>query len=131
MAMTGSSSGAAKPAITQRDLEEFLALKGQLSSLKGRYAQARQRLLRLVEGDVPVEPGRLQVEVQESVHHRISKSFLVAILGEEDYECMRSEAPPTVYRRLVVGERDCKSTSTLGQGAGAHGWTVFARKDRP
>ena len=51
LAMTGGSSNAAKPAVAQRDLEDFLALKRELTSLKRRYTLARERLLELVDGD--------------------------------------------------------------------------------
>lgn len=129
--MTGGSSGATKPEITQRDLEQFLALKRQLTSLKGRYTLARERLLRLVEDHAPVEPGLLQVQVQESARQQITKAFLVSVLGEADYECMLSEAPPTIYRRLVVQERARESSSILGQGPKAHGWTAFVKKELP
>ncbi len=129
--MTVGSSGAAEPAITQRELEDFLALKARLESLKERVAHESARLRQLAEGHAPVEPGRLQVEVRESTHQRISKAFLVSVLGEADYECMRSEAPPTVYRRLVVWERPRESTSTREQGAKNHGGTVFVKKERP
>jgi hypothetical protein len=129
--MTGSSSGAAKPAISQRDLSDFLALKGQLEALKRRFALERERLLLLVEGHTPVEPGRLHAEVRESAYPRVTKAFLVGVLGEDGYEEMRAEAPPTVYRRLVVGERARETNAIVGQGANTHGWTAFVKKELP
>jgi hypothetical protein len=129
--MTGGSNGAAKPAVTQRDLEEFLALKRELTSLKRRYTLARERLLQLVDGHAPVEPGRLQVEVRASAQQLITKAFLVSVLGEEDYEAMRGEAPPTVYRRLVVGERARRRAPSPTDWVRARTWTSFVREDRP
>lgn len=129
--MTGGSSGAAKPAVTQRDLEDFLALRRELSSLKRRYKLARERLLQLVDGHAPVEPGRLQVEVRASAQQLVTKAFLVSVLGEEDYEAMRAEAPPTVYRRLVVGERPRERASSATGWVRARTWTSFVREDRP
>ena len=129
--MTGGSNGAAKPAVTQRDLEEFLALQRQLSSLKRQYTLAKERLLQLVEGHAPVEPGRLGVEVRESAQQLVTKSFLVSVLGEDGYEDMRAEAPPTVYRRLVVGERARGRASSPTDWLRARTWTSFVRGDRP
>ena len=127
--MTGGSSGAAKPAVTQRDLEDFLALQRSCTSLKRRYTLARERLLELVEGHAPVEPGRLGVEVRESARQLVTKAFLVSVLGEEDYEAMRAEAPPTVFRRLVVGERARGQTTSLRDWMRAQTWTSFVRGD--
>ena len=103
----------------------------ELETLKECVAHEGARLRQLVEGHAPVEPGRLQVEVRESTHQRISKAFLVSVLGQADYEAMRAEAPPTVYRRLVVGERARESTSTRERGAKNHGVDLFVKKDRP
>lgn len=129
--MTGGSNSAAKPAVSQRNLEDFLALRRELTSLKRRYTLSRERLLQLVDGDAPVEPGRLQVEVRESAQQLITKSYLVSVLGEDGYEDMRAEAPPTVYRRLVVGERARRRASSATDWVRARTWTSFVRGDRP
>ena len=104
--MTDGSKGQPGSVITQRDLKTYLSLKHRLVVLKRRFAKKRLRLIRLVDGNAPVEPGRLGIDVEPYTQRRITKAFLVAVLGEVGYEDMRSEAPPTVYRRLVIDERD-------------------------
>ena len=128
--MTGGSDGATSPVITQRDLEDFLALKDQMEVLKRRFALERERLLQCVEGHAPVEPGRLQVEVRESAQQLITKAFLISVLGEDGYEDMRAEAPPTVYRRLVVGERARGRAPSPTDWVRARTWTSFVRGDQ-
>lgn len=102
--------------ITQHDLRRFLDLRDQVAALKRRYERERRRLRRLVDANAPVEHGRFQVTVQEFVQRRVNKAFLVALLGEEEYECLRSEVPPTTGRRLLVRDR-------------ARTWASFAEED--
>lgn len=130
-AFMNSKPGGKPAAITQRELEAFLRLRSQLCALKRRVALERDRLRQLAEGDAGAEPGRLQVEVRESSRQLVTKAFLVSVLGEEDYEAMRAEAPPTVYRRLVVGERAGRRASSPTDWVRARTWTSFVRGDRP
>ena len=118
-------------AITQRDLEESKALRDQLEALKRRVARERDRLLRLVEGHAPVEPGRLGVEVRESSQRLVTKAFLVSVVGEDGYEDMRAEAPPTVYRRLVVRARGGGRAPSPMEQVRSRTWTSLVRGDRP
>ena len=90
--------------ITRRELEDSLAQRVELGNLQGRVARERLRLLRLVDADAPVEPGRLRITVNERPQRRITKAALVEAIGEEECEYLLGEIPPTVIRCLVVGE---------------------------
>ncbi len=102
--------------ITQRELEDFAALRSQLDVLKRRVGEERERLIQLVDADAPVEPGRLQITVDEHLQQRITKAALVEAIGEEECEYLLSEIPPTVIRFLIVGEQ-------------ARRWTSFVKED--
>ena len=117
--------------ITQRDLREYHALRSQLDVLKRRVGEERERLMQLVEADAPVEPGRFEVTVDEFVQQRVTKAILVGLLGAAEYEALRQEVEPTVYRRLFVKERARGGGSFEWGGEQARGWPPFAREDRP
>ena len=117
--------------ITQHDLRDYLALRSQLGGLTQRVAEERERLIRLVEADAPVEPGQLHVTVDEFDQQRVTKAALVGLLGADEYEALRQEVPPTVYRRLLVRERARGGVSSAWGEEQARGWTPFAREDRP
>ena len=69
--------------ITQHELREYQALRGQLEALKRLVAEERERLLRLVEADAPVEPGRFEVTVDEPSSRGSRRRSLVALIGAD------------------------------------------------
>jgi len=101
----GDSSGATNTVITQGELEMYSLLREQMEAIKQVVEEQRLRLIQLVQGNAQVEPGRLVIEVRESVQRRVTKDFLVAEMGLDGYEDMRNEAPAVVSRRLHVRER--------------------------
>jgi hypothetical protein len=117
--------------ITQQELEDFAALRGQLDVLKRRVGEERERLIRLVEADAPVEPGRFEVTVDEFVQRRVTKAILVGLLGADEYEALRQEVEPTVCLRLFVREGARGGISFEWGEEQARGWPPFAREDRP
>ncbi len=129
--MKEGTKDAANPAITQKDLEGYKAIQEQLGKLKRQVAQERDRLVRLVECHAPVEPGRLGVEVRELAQQLVTKAFLISVLGETGYEEMRAEAPPTVYRRLVVKARVRGRGPSPMEQVRSRTWPSLVRWDRP
>ena len=117
--------------ITQRDLREYHALRGQLDVLKRRVGEQRERLIRLVEAGSPVEPGRFEVTLDEFDQQRVTKATLVGLLGADGYESLRQEVPATVHLRLYVRERARGGISFEWGEEQARGWPPFAREDRP
>src|SRR5437899_8772149 len=99
-------------AVTQLELEAYLALKEHLKSLQQQVAGERERLIALVEAGASVEPGRLLLSYITVSQQRLTKAALVALIGEQGYEDLREEVPPTMIRRLTVKERPDRSPMT-------------------
>lgn len=108
--------GMSHATITQEDLEVFVAIREELSAIKWRYEQERNRLIGLADALAPVEPGRLNIAVVAYENRRITSAFLIDVLGSERFQHLRAKAVPTICRRLVVDERGRKSAPTAKGG---------------
>jgi hypothetical protein len=97
--------------ITQQAIQEYHDLSEFVKRLSGRLAQERKRLFHLLDTGAAVEPGPWQVSIKPCTQQRLTKAILIAVLGEDEYELMREEAPPTVYRYLRIEKRTGRRSS--------------------
>jgi hypothetical protein len=97
--------------ITQQAIQEYHELTEYVKGLTGRLAQERERLFHLLDTGAAVEPGPWQVSIKPCKQQRLTKAILIAVLGEDEYERLREEAPPTVYRYLRVEKRTGRRSS--------------------
>ena len=90
--------------ITQDMLLDVLRFRAR----KARFDNLRAEILALVEDGAEIEPGNLDLDVRRSIQTRIRKEFLIEQLGMEMVEELEDLVEPTVYRRLIVVDRECK-----------------------
>ena len=93
------------PVITQRMLADYRRLK----SMRNHHDQLRKQLLQLVEAGATVEDGRLDVDVRVTTQQRLTVAALVELLGPDVVEELRDSVEPSVFRTLVITERQTEA----------------------
>ncbi len=84
-------------AVTQAELEAFLALKAQASL----YNKQRLELVAFLEQGGRVEPGLIRVHLDPTPVQRLSRKSLTPLLGKEAVEDLLERVEPTIYRYLI------------------------------
>jgi hypothetical protein len=100
--------------ITQQAIQEYNDLSEITKMLSQRQTQERRRLIQLLDSGATVEPGQWQISIKPFKQQRLNKAILIEILGEDEYERLREEAPPTVSRHLRVEKRSGRQSSCPG-----------------
>jgi len=108
------------PRISQSDLAVYRALQGELAALQRLQKEERLRLLQLMDGGVPVEPGPLEVRLLRREQRFLTRVFLVGVFGEKGYDELRARAEPTTVRVLTIEECRDRVGGTAPPGAGSH-----------
>jgi len=88
--------------ITQDKLAQYLQLK--LSSRE--CEKLRLNLLQLHDDGAEVEAGPLDLAVSVTSQRRLTNAALVEFLGRDEVEALKQIVEPTVFRTLIVTERE-------------------------
>jgi hypothetical protein len=88
--------------ITQEDLREYRKLGDQISALKEEKDVLRTRLIAALKEDAQVESGVLVVILREDPKRTLTKDFIRAVLGDEEFERLLMKVTPKIQTTLTV-----------------------------
>jgi hypothetical protein len=88
--------------IAQEDLEQYELCQEEARVARRNLEAVRDRLMDQLRRGIPLEQGRLGVEIRTSTVRSFSFGKLVAVLGRTRVERLQDQIEPTITRRLYV-----------------------------